>query len=559
MTRSRITIVVVLVALGLAAHASAEEPTYDEALEFYKTRIGDAALKSRTEGRERLAETRDPRAYKILRNSYAKPEQPKNPVRYLIAQVAGGEFVDAAFVDSWSEWMGKHRKREDAWLWFQGCVARLRGGAPVETAALDSQHDIFLRAAAIEALARGLEIELIAAKSERRDPVLERDILARMDGELGSLPSGFDRGVVLGSLASLALALKPHLESADVRGPVGRLVRHIGAKETPAWASLAIARRISRLVDAPHVTLHVRSLLAAINGEGLKSEDADRYGRPDFMGLEATGTRISYVIDCSDSMLGPLTSKEKEALRRPAVTGSDESKKRPADEIDWSKVKTRFDVAREYLKLSLRGLSKDQAFAVVCIGSQPEFLKGMGAMKAATSGRVKKAVAALDRIKVLSSTPERPHGRLMGDTNFHSAVRAAFHVGAKGASLKEPAYVAKRRFDDGCDTMFIFSDGQPTMDDYPGKGHALTSGPGTYDRETGKRTGGDGPVRLSSDVELEGPYAESGWYLQGDVRRMNLFRKVEIHCVGIGEANRWFLKQIAGMGLGTVRMVGKGR
>ena len=36
-----------------------------------------------------------------------------------------------------------------------------------------------------------------------------------------------------------------------------------------------------------------------------------------------------------------------------------------------------------------------------------------------------------------------------------------------------------------------------------------------------------------------------------DVKRLNLFREVEIHCIGIGEANMGLLNQISRIGLGT--------
>ena len=52
-------------------------------------------------------------------------------------------------------------------------------------------------------------------------------------------------------------------------------------------------------------------------------------------------------------------------------------------------------------------------------------------------------------------------------------------------------------------------------------------------------------------------YTDHRLYLFEDVQRMNLFRQVEIHCVGVGEASKGFLEALAGNGLGRVRMIGK--
>jgi len=44
--------------------------------------------------------------------------------------------------------------------------------------------------------------------------------------------------------------------------------------------------------------------------------------------------------------------------------------------------------------------------------------------------------------------------------------------------------------------------------------------------------------------------------LVGDVKRMNAFRRIRLHCIGLGEANMGLLRRLAEMGHGEVYAVG---
>lgn len=61
----------------------------------------------------------------------------------------------------------------------------------------------------------------------------------------------------------------------------------------------------------------------------------------------------------------------------------------------------------------------------------------------------------------------------------------------------------------------------------------------------------------SDTVEYCGPYWQPR-HLVRDLRRLNLFRHAEIHCIGLGEASESLLREIASVGLGKVRILGKG-
>ena len=57
-------------------------------------------------------------------------------------------------------------------------------------------------------------------------------------------------------------------------------------------------------------------------------------------------------------------------------------------------------------------------------------------------------------------------------------------------------------------------------------------------------------------MHYSGPYRM--WdNLLDDVHRLNLFRKAEIHCIGIGEAQISSLRRIAKLGMGKVHSVGR--
>ncbi|MHC4851690.1 MAG: hypothetical protein ACYTF5_06690, partial [Planctomycetota bacterium] len=73
-------------------------------------------------------------------------------------------------------------------------------------------------------------------------------------------------------------------------------------------------------------------------------------------------------------------------------------------------------------------------------------------------------------------------------------------------------------------------------------------GDGVMNPETGKR--------FKSQQQRGyywGPYGRKPHkHMMDDFQRLNLFRKVQIHCVGIGEADQGLLDKIAAIGLGRV-------
>ena len=84
---------------------------------------------------------------------------------------------------------------------------------------------------------------------------------------------------------------------------------------------------------------------------GGKQPTNDKYDPPPtFAGIEASGDRICYVIDLSDSMLEPLSPREMEKLPKGPVTGPSRQRKeakndawkRAFENVKWDKVTNKF-------------------------------------------------------------------------------------------------------------------------------------------------------------------------------------------------------------------------
>ncbi len=530
----------------------------------YEEFLARPSLVKRTRGRERFAATGDLRALAILATSYDRPEEPKDEVQYLLADICTNHFSGADALDAYADWRGRDGKAADAWLWYRTLRVALAfdGGKEEAERVARGGADPFLRAAAIEAL---------AAKDQIRVLPLAADLLAALPAD----PVG--RALIVEACASGVLAQSAHLGEDVFHEPAARLIRQLDDPATLPRTKRVIARFLSRVFDTPKRFLEARPwhrLLLHAEAEQEEKAPDDPYAPPappTFIGIEASGTRIAYLIDASDSMMTPVTGKEIVELKKPRgeVTPSDDDPapdlgKRggmdggggedpPKDplptegQVEWKKVKTRFDAARALLELSLRALPADASFTVILFGSKAEPLESTRGMVPATAAAVSRTIGELRAIKPGSATPDRPMGRIRGDTNVHGALHRAFKV--KNRGLVGPyEYVSPEAFLEGCDTVFVLSDGAPTTDDWPAsdkrdpEDHA-------GDPETGK-SHADLPTLV-----FQGPFGFGG-YVPEEVRRLNLFRRAEIHCIGIGEANAHLLGQIAQIGMGKFRSIG---
>jgi len=497
------------------------------------------------QGWELIANTRDPRAIQDLAERYAKPRLAKEQYRYLVAQ-ASLKGRDETTLAAFDAWRAAATAPEDAWLWYLalGGYAKEKQYGPILEVAR-TNPSVFLRAAAVEALAA---LPAAALSTDLQQ------IVSELAAALPKKPA--EKAVLLGALSTAVL------KSVNVRNRTDSkwqrmalsLVATLDDETVPRTARLVVARHLAKALAADKVALesaYWRGLLSAEVAEK-KAKDAKQQGReinyvkPKFFGVEASGERIAYVIDLSDSMLAPLEGLEKQ----PGGPRSGPKPKREKgalpteDDIPWHLVKTRFDLAREHLKISLQRLGEEQSFTVVTFGSKAELLDGITGMVKATPGNVKKAITALDGIRIGGPQAGKPHGVLAGDTNLHSGVRLAFRVRERGV-IEEFEHVELTGFKEGCDTIFVLSDGDPTADDYSVEDADYGDFETVADRESGEK------APRTARLNYLGPYADWSRLLE-DVRRMNLFREVEIHCISIGDAQPGWLQRLAELGLGTL-------
>ncbi|MEE9127969.1 MAG: hypothetical protein V3U11_12595, partial [Planctomycetota bacterium] len=128
--------------------------SFDQERHYYKRRINANAFHLRARARDRIAETKDPRALQLLINGYQTPENPKAFVQYLCASLAAYYFEDHQFLDTFASWRSKHKKDQDAWLWYRTLAIHLERKDANELIRIANGSDkLFLRGAAIHAMA----------------------------------------------------------------------------------------------------------------------------------------------------------------------------------------------------------------------------------------------------------------------------------------------------------------------------------------------------------------------------------------------------------------------
>ena len=96
------------------------------------------------------------------------------------------------------------------------------------------------------------------------------------------------------------------------------------------------------------------------------------------------------------------------------------------------------------------------------------------------------------------------------------------------------AMVSDDNLFEGFDTIFVMTDGDSNQDSYTGHAPYVS-----------------GPPGFAGGVL----YAQTSNILRA-VERMNLFRRAEIHCIGMGSSPRDLLTQLAALGHGRARFLG---
>ncbi|NUO16854.1 MAG: hypothetical protein HUU03_10480, partial [Planctomycetaceae bacterium] len=399
----------------------------------YDRTVDRPSLFKRWRGMLKLADTRDERALATLSKRYERPEDPSEAVAHLIVHICATRFSEAKFAGAFDAWTRRNAQAKDAWLWYQN--ARIQASAASSDALVadvkNPKLNVFLRAATLEALA------------SRADDSL----LSLIPAVLNELPAkGAERAVMLESCAAALLSHSAELGKDEFKPVAERVIRELDDKKNDERSKLVIARLLKILFKTDTVALESGPWLDLLNNIQPKAPTKpSRYAekKPQFLGIESTGRRVAYVIDLSDSMLIPLTQKEKEDLKKPLTRGPGEKKdpegnppkkEEPKDskfpgekDLPWDKINNRFEAAREFLKLSLRALDKDMSFVIIGFGHEAEILTGKGIVPASKQN-IETAIKILDEIKAGPSDTNRPHGTLKGFTNLHGGMLRAFRA-----------------------------------------------------------------------------------------------------------------------------------
>lgn len=557
MKKMKVVMVAVFL-IGLSAMGGAEE--WGPAKVAYDGYMKRSSLQMHYRGWLKLAQTNHRGGMAILSKTYDKPEVPKDQVKYLIASLAASYMADEVHIPAWIEWRTRNQKKEDAWLWYRALQIHEEYKGSSDLFKTAGEHkELFIRAAALEALAENGNTSTIDWW------------VKRLNDERMEKWSQIERIVMLETAARCYAEESMELGEDNYLKMGLKLIGQMDHKKTHSRTKVVMARYFQEIFGGK----------LWINGEPwrkklLNPEDPEeideKYAEPvpptTFVGIEAAGTRIVYVIDMSDSMLELLSKKQKEEIKKKKkkrregpTTGSpgeeeeeeeaeEEEKEEEVDPMPWNKIKTRFDAAREYLKLSLNSLKPEQHFCVIFFGTEAAPMKSTKGLVPASAGNIKKAIAELNRIKKGPATADRKFGTLRGNTNMHGGLHRAFKV-TKNKMVKQWEYVEASTFTEGADTIFLLSDGDPSWDDWAK----------VDQRDPDDQTGDPESHTKHADQEqlnFPGPYGcrFDGECLPDDVRRLNLFRKCEIHCIGIGNVSYSLLQAIAQAGNGVVKMVG---
>jgi len=252
---------------------------------------------------------------------------------------------------------------------------------------------------------------------------------------------------------------------------------------------------------------------------------------PKFFDAEAVGTRAIFVIDISGSMAGPVTVKPqpkeppKEEEKKGPITGKDRKKdgekeeKKDPPPPDYSKVKTKLDLAKVELIYTLEQLDETYEFTVVTYSTTHDYLipAKKGFVKATEANKKQ----FIEKVKALAPT---------GATNIHGALMRGFRTSTSGPIKGDPATDSAVMLG-GVDTIFFLTDGHPNVCD-------------------------EMVVNDSRQAGVPPPERHKFSFPEGilaDVRRVNTFRKVVIHTVGIGPHAGQLLRDISASSGGSYR------
>ena len=533
-----------------AAIVTAQDtPGYAEALARYEECVDRLPFRYHVEGREKIAETRDAAALQQLVKDYGKSKAYPEHARYTIAHMIGQHFKDEEWFPQFAKLRDQFDKPIDAWLWtmtLRNEVDKL--GDDPAIAIAQSGKKAHHRAAAIAALG------LSSRGGLKRAFVPNCIEFPRKEA---------DRMLLVGAMTGALWRNRGRVNDEDYREALKAYIGLLDKKvKMPQLAKVQMSRHLQAILNGPAKFTDPEPWLALLErGEVKKPKDYGTSAKSRFFGIETEGERFCYVLDMSDSMLKEISP---DARPKGPITGPKKKKKKKSmvlDESDlpWHTIRTRWDLAREQLRISLSRLSSDKYFSIVWFGTDAGTLDATKGLVKASKGNIKKAMAELDGIEAQFKDGR---DRLRGETSLHFGLSVAYALGKKGAQ-EEPVYVDAKSLTEGCDTVFLLSDGIPNWDGFDVLDKDYGEDKVMSDIERGIE------AQRTPQIKYQGPYAafpniqgrpsagQIDCWLLRDVNRMNAFRRIRLHCVGLGEANEALLSSLADIGNGEVFIVGR--
>ena len=519
-------------------------PQEKDPIAQYKKYIQRVPFLYHTWGRMVLAKARESETLDLLLRDYRKPISHEEFTRYTVAQLFGRYFDNFAWVDQFAKLREEHDGPGDMWLWINTLAlsSDARDSAAVAQftrTTVDTMH----KSAAIAALA-----------TRKRRVVI--DVIPEVCAALPRKNKPGERRMLIGALSSAILANKDALSDQQMqkslRAYINLLAAEVGLTRS---AMMVIARHLAKTIGKDRRYIEPEPWLRLLDQDyTAPKRTGNTVTQTTFFGIDAEGDRICYLIDMSNSMLKPI---DPSLLKKGPVTGPKKKRRKGQlpgeDDIPWHLIKSRFDLAREHLKISIQRLAKDKRFCVVWFGDRSGLLKSTPGMVKASRTNVKRVLKELASINPTARPAnmveaDAPHGILKGFTNLHGGMMRAFSMKSKGFT-KTHSYVDYKTLAEGCDTIFLISDGAATSDDFDASdrhyGDIRVVSELEYARE----------VKAVRNVVYQGPMVSAQW-LYAELMRLNAFRKVPVHCIGIGEADVRLLRAFAGVSHGEIVLLG---
>jgi hypothetical protein len=519
--------------------ATAGASGYEGALARYKVTIVRKPFRYHTEGRELIAQTRRPEGLAILASDYGKPQDYPEYTKYTIGTLIGRHYERLDDVSQLAMLRRANTKPIDTWLWVQALRIEIDRTDDQEALAIVRDgKSVHHRAAAIAAIGTSRSGNVKAAIL----PVC-----------LDFPKKESDRNLLIGAMTWALWENKQRVNESSYREALEAYVSLLAPEvDLGHTIKVQMARHLQWILDAPAMFVNPEPWLEILRrGEVKQRPDTGTSASPSFFGITTEGERFCYVIDMSDSMCKEISPSAKPSTT-PETGPRRKKKKATLDESDlpWHLIKTRWDLAREQLRISLSRLTPDKHFSVVWFGTDSGTLDACKGMVKATKANIDRVIKELDSIKTGPADPVKaPDGVLRGDTNLHAGLRRAFGLAGRGF-VDEAAYVDPEALTEGCDTIFLLSDGAPSWDDFHVVDKDYGEGKVVVNSEYGAA------AQRTPNLVYHGPYDQDEWLVE-DVRRMNSFRRIRLHAIGLGEANMRLLERLAEMGHGETFSFGK--